>query len=91
VYSRKNGFFEKIENFENFSQTLVSCVLEKLSTSTGDCEIEFSKKFLYKNFEIVSTYVSFEIMSFQRLYPVVRKMKQQLRAHMYHELTDFET
>ena len=30
-------------------------------------------------------------MSFQRLYPVGKKVKQQLIAHLYLRLTNFET
>ena len=80
VFFEKTKFFEKIHRFETFRKTFVRWVFEKMSTSTGVCEkrVWSRKKFLYKNFEIVSPYVSLSNMIFQRLIPVVLMTEQQL-------------
>ena len=73
-------FFEKIHSFENFFEKRL---LDEFSKEYPPVLVfakkdVFSKKFLYKNFEIVSPYVSLSKLIFQRLIPVVLMTEQQL-------------
>lgn len=65
VFSKKLHL-RKILNLRKVSQTLIWWILEDF-TQTGVLENMSLTKFLYKNFEIMSTYVSFAILRFQRL------------------------
>lgn len=75
VFSKKISF-SKILNLRKVSQTLIWWILE-VFTNSGVLENMSSTKFLYKNFEIMLTYVSFEILSFQRCYLLGKNEKQQ--------------
>ena len=89
-FRENKRYFRKYETLKDFSQTLVKCVLERIPPSQVIAKTVISKEFLYKNFETVSTYVSFAMKFFQRLNPVKMKEKQAINPQKWHKFTNFE-